>query len=77
MHITRAELKAVVDVAHRRGLKVTGHLCSITYREAAELGVDDIDHGFILAMDFDPGKKSDACPPSNDASRTVFMALTP
>jgi imidazolonepropionase-like amidohydrolase len=77
MHITRAELRAVIDVAHQRGLKVTGHLCSITYHEAAELGIDDIEHGFILAMDFDRGKKSDICPLSNDASRAVFMALTP
>jgi len=30
MNITRAELAAAVDEAHRRGLKITGHLCSIT-----------------------------------------------
>ena len=40
MHITRAELSAAIDAAHKRGLKLTGHLCSITYREAAQLGID-------------------------------------
>ena len=38
MNITRAELKAAIDAAHKRGIKVTGHLCSVTYKEAAELG---------------------------------------
>ena len=47
----------MIDVAHKRGLKVAGHLCSITYREAAELGIDSIEHGFSLATDFDPEKK--------------------
>jgi imidazolonepropionase-like amidohydrolase len=27
MNITRAELKAAIDAAHRHGIKVTGHLC--------------------------------------------------
>ncbi|MBZ5592666.1 MAG: amidohydrolase family protein [Acidobacteriia bacterium] len=76
MHITRAELKEVIDVAHKRGLKVTGHLCSITYREAAELGIDSIEHGFGLAKDFDPEKKPDVCPVSNAASRAAFNSLT-
>src|SRR5262249_9073993 len=33
MHITRAELKAAIEAAHKRGIKVTGHLCSVTYDE--------------------------------------------
>ena len=37
MNITRAELKAAIDTAHKRGIKITGHLCSVTYKEAAEL----------------------------------------
>lgn len=76
VHITRAELKEVIDVAHKRGLKVTGHLCSITYREAAELGIDSIEHGFRLATDFEPDKKPDVCPASNDATRAAFNNLT-
>ena len=62
MKITRAELGAAVEEAHKRGLKVTGHLCSVTYREAAELGIDNLEHGFFVASDFVPGKKPDACP---------------
>jgi hypothetical protein len=77
VHITRAELLEVIEVAHKRGLKVTGHLCSITYREAADLGIDDIEHGFILASDFDPEKKPDTCPPSAAGKDAVFINLTP
>jgi imidazolonepropionase-like amidohydrolase len=62
MYITRAELKAAIDEAHRRGLKVTGHLCSITYPEAVALGIDDLEHGFFVNTQLDPGKKPDACP---------------
>ena len=47
MHITRAELRAAVEEAHRRGLKITGHLCSVTFREAADLGIDDLEHGLL------------------------------
>ena len=62
MQITRDQLRAAVDEAHRRGLKVTGHLCSVTYREAATLGIDNLEHGFLAATDFSPRKQPDACP---------------
>ena len=39
MHITRAELSAAIKAAHARGIKVTGHLCSVGFTEAAELGI--------------------------------------
>jgi imidazolonepropionase-like amidohydrolase len=61
MNITRAELKAAIDAAHKRGIKVTGHLCSITYPEAAELGIDDLEHGFFVNTQLDPEKKPDVC----------------
>jgi len=61
MNITRAELKAAIDAAHKRGIKVTGHLCSVTYREAAELGIDDLEHGFAVNTEFDKDKKPDTC----------------
>jgi enamidase len=60
--ITRAELKAAIDAAHARGLKITGHLCSVTYREAAELGIDNLEHGFGVMTDFFKGKQPDVCP---------------
>lgn len=62
MQITRAELAAVVSAAHARGLKVTGHLCSVTYREAADLGIDNLEHGFNASSDFAAGKAPDRCP---------------
>jgi enamidase len=61
-NITRAEAKAAIDAAHARGLKVTGHICSITYREAAELGIDNLEHGFAVMTDFNKDKKPDECP---------------
>ena len=60
-HITREELRAAVQEAHRRGLKVTGHLCSVTYEEAAELGIDNLEHGFLANTALDPDKKPDKC----------------
>jgi imidazolonepropionase-like amidohydrolase len=61
MDITKDDLKAVVSIAHQHHLKVTGHLCSVTYREAAELGIDNLEHGFIPASDFVTGKKENVC----------------
>jgi imidazolonepropionase-like amidohydrolase len=62
MHITRDELGAAIDAAHRRGLKVTGHLCSVTYPEAIALGIDNLEHGFFVNTDLAPGKQPDVCP---------------
>jgi enamidase len=61
-NITREELKAAIDAVHARGLKITGHLCSVTYREAAELGIDNLEHGFGVMTDFNKDKKPDLCP---------------
>jgi imidazolonepropionase-like amidohydrolase len=66
--ITRAELKAVIDTAHKHGIKVTGHLCSIGFREAAELGIDDLEHGLTVDTEFHPDKKPDVCPSPNQAA---------
>ena len=62
MNITRAELRAAVEEAHKRGLKVTGHLCSIGFREAAEIGIDDLEHGLLVDSEFVPNKQPDQCP---------------
>ena len=64
MNITRAELKAAIDEAHAKGIKVTGHLCSVTYPEAAAAGIDDLEHGFFVNTQLDPGKQPDVCPPT-------------
>jgi imidazolonepropionase-like amidohydrolase len=75
MGITRAELKAAIDAAHKRGLKVTGHLCSVTYKEAAELGIDDLEHGFFVNTQFDPDKKPDVC--STSAGNYTLEHMAP
>ena len=76
MNITRGELGAAIDEAHKRGIKVTGHLCSVTYGEAADLGIDNLEHGFFAATDFVANKEPDTCPPWA-ASREALAALTP
>jgi imidazolonepropionase-like amidohydrolase len=73
MNITRAELKAAIDEAHRRGLKITGHLCAVTYPEAAELGIDDLEHGFFVNTQLDPGKQLDKCPDSGGTPTLLAM----
>jgi Amidohydrolase family len=60
--IRRAELGAAIAEAHKRGIKVTGHLCSVTLKEAVALGIDNLEHGMFAASDFDPTKAPDACP---------------
>ncbi len=67
--IRRAELAAAIDEAHKRGIKVTGHLCSVTFQEAADLGIDNLEHGLLTATDFDADKRPDHCP-SNSLVRT-------
>jgi len=75
MQITRAELGAAIEEAHKRGLKVTGHLCSVTFAEAAKLGIDNLEHGFMVATDFVPNKQPDVCPAG--ARQQAFAAFDP
>ncbi len=66
--ISHVVLKVAIDAAHKRGLKITGHLCSIGFREAAALGIDDLEHGIIVDTEFYSGKKPDRCPLTSGAS---------
>jgi imidazolonepropionase-like amidohydrolase len=63
VHATRADMAAVITEAHKRNLKVTGHIGAVTYHEAAEMGIDNLEHGFAVSSDFDslkvPDKVSD------------------
>ena len=68
MHITRAELSAAIAAAHAKGIKVTGHLCSIDFTEAADLGIDNLEHGLLVDTEFTAGKQPDECPDSKAAS---------
>ena len=75
-YITRAELSAAIDETHKQGLKITGHLCSVTVGEAARMGIDNIEHSFAAATDFVPGKAPDVCP-SGAATLDSLNALDP
>ena len=69
-NISRDDLKICVEEAHKRGLKVTGHLCSITYEEASNLGIDNLEHGFFASSDLVENKEDDLCDPfSRNRSR--------
>ncbi|GMV08727.1 MAG: amidohydrolase [Gemmatimonadota bacterium] len=71
MQVSREVLAAAIARAHDRGLKVTGHLCSVTYREAAALGIDDLEHGFLAATDFVADKEPDRCPGQGRGQQSV------
>ena len=71
MQITRAELGAAIEEVHKRGLKITGHLCSVTYAEAADLGIDNLEHGFLASTDFVPAKAPDVCPGQSAGQQAV------
>jgi imidazolonepropionase-like amidohydrolase len=75
MNITREELRAAAEEAHKRHLKITGHLCSVGFREAAEAGIDNLEHGFIVDTEFVPGKKPDQCPPGGGIGSPEFLEL--
>jgi imidazolonepropionase-like amidohydrolase len=75
MNITRAELGAAIKEAHRHGLKLTGHLCSVTYPEAVALGIDNLEHGFFVNTQLDPGKQPDKC--SEGTGTPTLLKMTP
>ena len=72
MNITPDELAAAVKAAHAHGIKVTGHLCSIGFREAAALGIDDLEHGIFVDTEFLPEKKPGVCPNPQAASKALL-----
>jgi len=76
--ITRDELGAAIAEAHKHGLRVTGHLCSVTYPEAIALGIDNFEHGFAVNTALDPDKKPDVCSASSgDYTLEHTVAGTP
>ncbi len=71
MGVDKLTLKAAVDAAHKRKLKVTGHLDIVTYKEAASLGMDNLEHGFMASTDFAIGKKENEPPAAGTATRSL------
>jgi imidazolonepropionase-like amidohydrolase len=74
--IRRAELKAAIDEAHRQGIKVTGHLCSVSFMEAVELGIDGLEHGLFTNSDYVPNKQPDVCPSQQLVSSGAAMKMS-
>jgi len=60
--ISRAELGAAIEEAHRHGVQVTAHLCSVGYREAVALGIDNLEHGLFANSEYSENKEPDECP---------------
>ncbi len=71
MHITPEELKAAVDHAHQHGLKITGHLCAVGFKEAAALGIDNLEHGLAVDTEFYAEKKTGVCPGQHPAQAAL------
>jgi imidazolonepropionase-like amidohydrolase len=74
MNISHDALAEAIKAAHERGIKLTGHLCSVGFTEAAEMGIDDLEHGLLVDTEFTPGKKRDVCPDQRQSTASI-MAL--
>ena len=69
--VDKPTLKAAIDAAHKRKLKITGHLDMVTYEEASELGMDNLEHGFMASTDFVADKKENENPASGKAYQSL------
>ena len=75
MFITPEELKASIDAAHARNLKITGHLCSVGFTQAADMGIDNLEHGLFVDTEFYSGKKPGLCPDMRAAEHEMADKL--
>ncbi|MEO6443871.1 MAG: amidohydrolase family protein [Gemmatimonadaceae bacterium] len=73
--ISRADLGAAIDEAHKHGVKVTAHLCSVGYLEAVSLGIDNLEHGLFANSEFYKGKRPDECPTAGDSAIFADFSL--
>jgi imidazolonepropionase-like amidohydrolase len=64
-HVTRPELGIVIDAAHKKGMKVTGHICVVGFTDAAQAGIDNLEHGLAVDTEFYSRKNADECPERN------------
>ena len=76
-NIRSAELKAAIDEAHKHGIKVTGHLCSVSFIEAVALGIDGLEHGLYANSDYVADKQPDVCPTSMVAAGAALNTNHP
>jgi imidazolonepropionase-like amidohydrolase len=70
-YLTADELRMAIRHAHFRGLKITGHLCSIGFKEAADMGIDNLEHGIVVDTEFYPDKQPDVCPDASAAEKDL------
>src|SRR5688500_5951626 len=75
--ITRDEMKAAIDEAHKHGVKLTGHLCSVGSRDAAAVGLDALEHGLFANSEYDANKTPDKCPSTMSASHAALDVNSP
>lgn len=72
MNISHQALGAAIEAVHRHKLKITGHLCSVGFSEAAELGIDNLEHGLVVDAEFTPGKKQNVCPDNTSVTESIM-----
>jgi imidazolonepropionase-like amidohydrolase len=78
--VTPDELRAGIDEAHKLNMKVTGHICSVGYNEAAEMGIDNLEHGPFGAPDGElySQRRPGVCGPDYFAElRDIVMNVEP
>lgn len=72
-----AVVRAIVSAAHARGLKVSAHLCAVTFTDGARMGIDVLQHGFITNSEYVPGKQPDVCPSTNQKAQADVDPASP
>jgi hypothetical protein len=70
-------LRWTIEAAHARRLRVTGHLCAVTFTEAAAMKIDALQHGFITNSEYLPGKQPDVCPRENQRGQADVDVASP
>lgn len=78
--ITPDELRAAIDESHKLGIKITGHLCSVSFIEAAEMGIDNLEHGPFGAPDselYSKRKPGDCSAFSGDMYKELQSTVDP
>ncbi len=71
MNISHDALAEAIRTVHGHKLKITGHLCSVGFSEAAELGIDNLEHGLLVDTEFTPGKERNVCPSQRQTMETI------
>lgn len=69
--VDQPTLKAAIDAAHKNKLKITAHLDAVTYSEAALMGIDNLEHGFMASTDFVSDKKENERPAAGAAYKSL------